>query len=115
MALARVSIFDPELYLFSGGADTVRHSLNVAVARVLFPSQTVSALASFMLAMVRNPDIQKKAQNATDDVIGKDRLPNFSDYASIPCVDAIVKEVYRWRPVTPLGMVLCFRSYRDSV
>ena len=51
--------------------------------------------------MVQNPDIQKKAQKAIDDVVGHDRLPDFTD--SIPYVDAIVKEVNRWRPVLPLS------------
>ena len=53
--------------------------------------------------MVHNPDIQKRAQQAIDDVIGKDRLPDFSDIDSIPLVDAIVREVHRWKPVVPLG------------
>ena len=63
----------------------------------------MSALGTFFLAMVQNPDIQKKAQKAIDDVVGHDRLPDFTD--SIPYVDAIVKEVSRWRPVVPLGTV----------
>ena len=53
--------------------------------------------------MVQNPDIQSRAQQAIDDVVGKDRLPDFSDIDSIPLVDAIVREIHRWRPITPLG------------
>ncbi|KAJ7736194.1 cytochrome P450 [Mycena maculata] len=63
---------------------------------------TVSALGTFMLAMTLYPDVQKKAQAATDAVVGQGRLPDFSD--NIPYMDAVVKEVLRWRPVTPLAL-----------
>jgi cytochrome P450 len=61
-------------------------------------------LGTFILAMTLNPDIQKKAQEAVDKAVGSERLPDFSD--NIPYVDAIVREVLRWRPVTPLGLCL---------
>ncbi|KAJ6534385.1 cytochrome P450 [Mycena capillaripes] len=63
---------------------------------------TVSALGTFILAMTLNPEIQKKAQAAVDAIVGQDRLPDFGD--NIPYVDAIVKEVLRWRPVLPLSV-----------
>ncbi|KAF9255647.1 cytochrome P450 [Marasmius fiardii PR-910] len=65
---------------------------------------TVSAVESFILAMLFNPDIQKKAQKAVDEVIGDDRLPDFSDMGKIPYVDALLKEALRWNPVTPLAV-----------
>ncbi|KAJ7509506.1 cytochrome P450 [Mycena galericulata] len=61
---------------------------------------TVSALGTFMLAMTMYPEVQKKAQAAVDEVVGDGRLPDFGD--SIPYVDALVREVLRWRPVMPL-------------
>lgn len=57
--------------------------------------QTVSALGSFFLAMLLYPEIQSKAQAEVDRVIGKDRLPDFSDEPSLPYVTALVKEVLR--------------------
>ncbi|KAJ7509507.1 cytochrome P450 [Mycena galericulata] len=63
---------------------------------------TVSALGTFMLAMTIYPEIQKKAQAAVDEVVGQGRLPDFND--SIPYVDALVREVLRWRPVLPLSV-----------
>ncbi|KAG7442660.1 cytochrome P450 [Guyanagaster necrorhizus] len=65
---------------------------------------TVSALSSFLLALTQNPDIQRKVQEAIDDVIECRRLPEFSDYKSIPYINAILKEVLRWRAVTPLAV-----------
>ncbi|KAJ7247027.1 cytochrome P450 [Mycena rebaudengoi] len=63
---------------------------------------TVSALHTFILAMTLYPDIQRRAQEAIDKVVDTGRLPAFSE--NIPYIDAIVREVLRWRPVTPLGI-----------
>ena len=53
--------------------------------------------------MVLHPDAQRKAQMEIDSVVGVDRLPDFDDEASLPYVSALVKEVMRWHPVTPIG------------
>ncbi|KAF8193905.1 cytochrome P450 [Mycena galopus ATCC 62051] len=65
--------------------------------------KTVSSLGTFLLAMTLYPWVQRKAQAAVDEVVGRDRLPEFQD--NIPYVDAVVREVLRWRPVLPLGTV----------
>jgi len=51
--------------------------------------------------MLLSPDIQKKAQDELDSVIGRDKLPTVEDRPSLPFVDAVCKEVLRWRPPTP--------------
>jgi len=53
--------------------------------------------------MVLHPDAQRKAQMEIDNVVGVDRLPDFEDEASLPYVSALIKEVMRWHPVTPIG------------
>ncbi|KAJ7092249.1 cytochrome P450 [Mycena epipterygia] len=73
--------------MFSAGADT-----------------TVSALSTFFLAMLANPEAQRKAQTEIDAVTGGKYLPDFDDEASMPYVSALVKEVLRWRNVTPIGV-----------
>jgi len=65
---------------------------------------TVSALASFSLAMAVHPDMQKKAQNEIDTVIGTHRLPDFEDRPLLPFIEALYREVMRWKPVLPLGV-----------
>lgn len=65
--------------------------------------QSVSTVYSFFLAMTLYPEIQKKAQAEIDAVIGSERLPRLSDRGSLPYVEAIVLELLRWQPVTPLG------------
>ncbi|KAH6891777.1 cytochrome P450 [Coprinopsis sp. MPI-PUGE-AT-0042] len=65
----------------------------------------VSAFGTFILAMVLNPDAQKKAQSAIDAAISlDDGLPDFSLFGKIPYIDAMVREVFRWRPVTPIAV-----------
>ncbi len=53
--------------------------------------------------MVLHPDVQKRAQQELDAVVGSGRLPEFSDRASLPYLNALVKELLRWHPVAPLG------------
>ncbi|KAF8906163.1 cytochrome P450, partial [Mucidula mucida] len=71
---------------------------------------TVSALATAILAMVQNPSILKKAQADIDAVVGHDRLPDFVPSGSgdkpkkLPYLEAILKEVLRWRLVAPLAV-----------
>lgn len=54
--------------------------------------------------MACHPEVQKKAQKELDTVVGRDRLPDFSDRESLPYVDAIFKEVIRMYPIVPLGV-----------
>ncbi|KAL3702776.1 hypothetical protein TMatcc_000088 [Talaromyces marneffei ATCC 18224] len=61
-------------------------------------------ILTFIGAMTKWPEIQKKAQVEIDAVIGEDRSPTWADYACLPYVAAITKECVRWRPVAPLGM-----------
>jgi cytochrome P450 len=53
--------------------------------------------------MLTHPKVQEKAQKELDEVISRHRLPDFSDRESLPYMNAIVKEVLRWYPNTPLG------------
>ena len=71
---------------------------------VFIISQTVSALRVLFVAMLLHPDIQKRAQDELDSVIGRGRLPTFEDRPKLPFVDAVCKEVLRWRPVSPGGV-----------
>jgi cytochrome P450 len=53
--------------------------------------------------MVMHPEFQRKAQAEIDSVIGSNRFPTLADKPSLPYLEALVKEVIRWNPVTPLG------------
>ncbi|KAF9895198.1 hypothetical protein FE257_000100 [Aspergillus nanangensis] len=65
---------------------------------------TVAILTSFILAMIIFPDVQHKAQQEIDRIVGSGRLPGFDDRQDLPYIDAIVKESWRWNPVGPMGL-----------
>ncbi|KAJ5387082.1 hypothetical protein N7509_009623 [Penicillium cosmopolitanum] len=73
--------------VYAGGADT-----------------TVGTISTFFLAMALFPDVQRKAQQELDAVLGGDRLPQCEDRDNLPYVNALVKEVFRWHPVAPMGV-----------
>ncbi|RMZ66262.1 O-methylsterigmatocystin oxidoreductase [Pyrenophora seminiperda CCB06] len=75
------------LSLYLGGADT-----------------TVSSIMTFFLAMTVFPNVQKKAQEELDRVIGGARLPVSKDRSSLPYIDAVMKETHRWHLVVPMGI-----------
>ncbi|KAF7346415.1 putative cytochrome P450 [Mycena sanguinolenta] len=75
-----------------------------AVAYGAGAETTVSALATFFLAMATHPEVQKKAQTEIDTVVGTHRLPEFKDRPSLPFVEAVLREIIRWKPVGPLGV-----------
>ncbi|KAJ6586031.1 cytochrome P450 [Mycena capillaripes] len=65
---------------------------------------TAAQLEAFFLAMSLFPDIQAAAQRELDSVVGNDRLPDISDRAQLPYVNALCKEVIRWHVAAPLAI-----------
>ncbi|EKM51686.1 uncharacterized protein PHACADRAFT_102181, partial [Phanerochaete carnosa HHB-10118-sp] len=65
---------------------------------------TTSTLLTFVLAMSMHPELQKRAQEELDGIVGQDRLPEMEDQDALPFITAIMKECLRWRPVLPLGV-----------
>jgi len=78
---------------------------SAATACMAGTETTASALMNFILAMILQPDIQEKAHELIESLVGKQRLPTFEDRPSLPYVDAILRECLRWHPVTPLGIM----------
>ena len=80
-------------------------AINYRLLSITAGSDTTAATnASFVLAMTMHPEIQKKAQEELDRVIGPDRLPTWDDRSQLPYIDAILKETLRWNTATPLGV-----------
>ncbi|KAH8099402.1 cytochrome P450 [Cristinia sonorae] len=73
--------------MYAGGADT-----------------TVSALGTFILAMLLHPEVQERARAQIDAVVGTDGLPSFSDRPFLPYIDAVMNETLRWKPVLHLDI-----------
>ncbi|KAG9289312.1 hypothetical protein G9A89_007873 [Geosiphon pyriformis] len=72
---------------FIGGTETVATTLTVLMG--LLASHT---------------EIQKRAQKELDEVVGRSRLPDIGDEASLPFVRAIIKEVLRLTPPLRSGI-----------
>lgn len=73
--------------MYAGGADT-----------------SVSTMFAFFLAMSMYPEVQRKAQEEIERVVGNARLPTAGDRESLPYVNAMVEEAQRWHPIAPLGL-----------
>ncbi|KAF7790516.1 hypothetical protein EIP86_001472 [Pleurotus ostreatoroseus] len=65
---------------------------------------TSSTVSTALMAFVLHPEVVRKAQAQLDVVVGRDRLPTFNDRMQLPYIEAIVKEVLRWRPSAPIGV-----------
>ena len=66
--------------------------------------KTHASIMVFILAMAMNPSVQRRAQEELDQVVGKDRLPTFSDRDSLPYIQALILEVLRWGSIVPLNV-----------
>ncbi|KAL0957070.1 hypothetical protein HGRIS_003167 [Hohenbuehelia grisea] len=62
----------------------------------------VSTMLYFTAAIVLHPHVAKRAQTEIDALLGGLRLPTFEDRPHLPYVEAIYREIMRWRPVVPL-------------
>ncbi|KAH9956431.1 cytochrome P450 [Russula dissimulans] len=87
-----------------------REGYETAIAQTLGSMQTagsetmVSSMMSLFLALFLHPDVQNRAQDEIDAVTGGERFPTFEDRPRLPFVDAVCKEVLRWRPAAPLHL-----------
>ncbi|EIN12999.1 cytochrome P450 [Punctularia strigosozonata HHB-11173 SS5] len=70
---------------------------------------TACYMANFFLAMTLFPDVQRRAQEELDALLGAQapgeptRLPEFTDRGRLPYVEAVIKEIHRWAPAGPIG------------
>ncbi|KAG1751948.1 cytochrome P450 [Suillus occidentalis] len=74
-------------------------ALKDAAATAIMGSSTTSTLMTFALAMVLYPEVQRRAQAEINSVVGEDRLPTFEDRVSLPYVEAVLRETFRWHPI----------------
>ncbi|KAF7369676.1 O-methylsterigmatocystin oxidoreductase [Mycena venus] len=91
--------------LYGGGLDTVLQFLSSLISSAHYlPVKMTGATTVFFLAMVLFPDVQRKAQEELDRVVGTSRLPTIRDQEHLPYIAAIQKEMYRWRTTVPGGV-----------
>ncbi|PYH40405.1 cytochrome P450 [Aspergillus saccharolyticus JOP 1030-1] len=67
---------------------------------------TRMTLNTFLMAMISHPETMARARKDMDALcVGPDgalRLPGMADWEQLPYLAAMVKEVLRWRPTTPI-------------
>lgn len=57
-----------------------------------------------VLYLIQNPEVQRKAQEEVDCLVGQDRLPTWDDIPKLPFVNLVLQETYRMNPLSPLGI-----------
>ncbi|EIW74033.1 cytochrome P450 [Coniophora puteana RWD-64-598 SS2] len=68
-------------------------------------SDTTSlAICTVFMCAALFPQAQAAVQEELDSVIGRDRLPTFSDERSLPRLKAFISEALRWRPIVAMGI-----------
>lgn len=65
---------------------------------------TMATIEVFLLAMQLYPAAMKKPQAEIDSVIGSGRMPDFKDFDALPYVQAVIKELMRWRCIAPIAV-----------
>jgi len=63
---------------------------------------TSSTVFVFILAMIKHPDIRKRAQQEIDSLC--DGPPRYDQIKDSPYLHALMQETLRWRPVAPGGI-----------
>ncbi|KAH9475493.1 Cytochrome P450 monooxygenase COX2 [Psilocybe cubensis] len=66
--------------------------------------KTISSSGTFFCQMALHPEIQRKAQEELDRVVGSKRLPTLDDRKSLPYLEAIYRELLRFKPPLPLAV-----------
>lgn len=64
---------------------------------------TTTALRWALIYLIKNPEVQEKAQAEIDRVIGQTRKPTMSDRPNLPYTDAIIHEIQRMGNIVPLN------------
>jgi cytochrome P450 len=64
---------------------------------------TATTLQWFFKAALENPKWIPEAQKEIDKVVGRSRLPDFSDRPNLLYLNAVVSELHRWASAAPLA------------
>ncbi|KAH8987346.1 cytochrome P450 [Lactarius hatsudake] len=67
-------------------------------------TSTTMSWWTLALAMIVHPEVQKRAHIELVTVVGRSRTPTLSDAPNLPYIQAIVREILRWRPSLPLSL-----------
>ncbi|KAJ9608385.1 hypothetical protein H2200_007373 [Cladophialophora chaetospira] len=65
---------------------------------------TSIVLMNFTAAMLLNPHVMRKGQEAVDAIVPESRMPTFEDLPRMNYINQIVKEVMRWRAIINMAI-----------
>ncbi|XP_051735258.1 steroid 17-alpha-hydroxylase/17,20 lyase isoform X3 [Ctenopharyngodon idella] len=89
----------------SGGEDDITEDHVLMTAAEAFGAgvETTSTTLLWTIAfLLHHPQVQDRVQAELDECLGRDRPPSLSDRSRLPFLDAVLCEVMRIRPVSPI-------------
>lgn len=95
-----------KMRLDEGRSGLTRHEQGFACGVVLEGGSDIVAgvILICLLALVHDPESQRRAHAEIDGVYDEDTLPKWQDERRLPFVRAFIKEVFRWRPSLARGV-----------
>ncbi|CAL1703919.1 unnamed protein product [Somion occarium] len=86
------------------GLDYEKIAYLIGTLMVAGADTTAVYLRFFVACMATYSDVQARAQQEIDSVIGSSRTPEVDDIDSLPFLKAVINEVHRFRPTAPLAI-----------
>ncbi|KZW03032.1 cytochrome P450 [Exidia glandulosa HHB12029] len=103
---ARQSITSELLDAGFGGASIDEEVIKntVGVMYIAGADTSFASMRAFVHAMLVHPTVQRTVQAELDAKIPTSRLPTLTDRSHLPYLEAVIREVMRTYPVTPMGV-----------
>ncbi|KAH6986623.1 putative cytochrome P450 oxidoreductase, partial [Ilyonectria destructans] len=74
-----------------------------------------NTLIGFVKAMIVHPEIQARVRKEVDEIVGTNRLPEWSDRAKMPYTRRVQEETLRWAPTTLTGGPMPHAVSKDDI
>ncbi|KAJ8029292.1 Cytochrome P450 2J6 [Holothuria leucospilota] len=100
-------IMDAYLFEIKKGNDVFNEDNMYWVINDLFIGSTDTITTTLMwvfLFLLNNPDVEKKVRAQLNEVVGRNRMPRYSDRPKLPLVEAIISESLRLGTMSALSL-----------